>query len=355
MISKYETVYPLLKKKFSGLPSGSKVPPIRELMQQFEVSQITIDKAMKMIRMDGIIESIPGKGTFIRNKDNHAATTTTHIREIGILIPSYNGLFINNVGQYLDEAFRHQEWHVRKIIYDWEQGLNSSLGLHCCDGIVLLPAKQSVSISEISFLASLQVPFVIVNLPLLDLEVNSVSTDNYQGGRLAAKHLQECGYRRMGIIATEPVNSIVQARIDGFRSCCPDSRLFDSGTVYGENAHCKAYEITRREINQGCDCDAFFVMSDDSALGVLKALHDSEMKIPEEIGVIGFDGSPESAYYHPALTTVGHDYQGWAQAMVKHFNEALHGGNDPAIKHIVIQPKLLIRASTRNKNIPKIS
>ena len=65
------------------------------------------------------------------------------------------------------------------------------------------------------------------------------------------------------------------------------------------------------------DARAIFVANDHMALGVLRALHDRGRRVPEEVAVVGFDDTPESAYFIPPLTTVRQDFQRVGRAAVQ--------------------------------------
>jgi|GEM_PF-3380391 len=345
--AKYETVYPMLKKTIGALPPGSRLPPIRELMRQYDVSQITIDKALKLIRQDGVIESIPGKGTFTRGEITPATLRADEIPSIAILVPAFKSAFCNSASEAMNSQFADAGWQSRTISYDINHRLDSSLGLAQFSGLVYLPPRQTVNLETLEYLHSLNIPYLVANLPLLDVEVNSVCTDNFQGGRIAAEYLHKCGYHHIGIVVSEPENSIVHARINGFTSVVPHNELLFCHTQDGENSYVKAYDRVSQELEHGRRCEAYFVLSDDSALGVLKALHDKGLDIPGDVGVIGFDGSDESAYYHPALTSIGQNYAGWADAAATLFKDIFNGLSLRTCRHIIIPPKIVVRDSVK--------
>ena len=56
------------------------------------------------------------------------------------------------------------------------------------------------------------------------------------------------------------------------------------------------------------DVTAIFVANDQMALGVLSALHEAGRRVPEDVSVVGFDGSPQGEFFNPPLTTVRQNY-----------------------------------------------
>ena len=85
--------------------------------------------------------------------------------------------------------------------------------------------------------------------------------------------------------------------------------------------------------------------NDHMALGLLRALHDRGRRVPEEVAVVGFDDTPESAYFIPPLTTVRQDFQRVGRAAVQLLVGQLTGGKSRP-ERVVIDPELVCRQST---------
>lgn len=95
--------------------------------------------------------------------------------------------------------------------------------------------------------------------------------------------------------------------------------------------------------------DAIFVANDQMALAVLNTAWDKGIRIPEDLGVAGFDDISESAYFIPPLTTVRQDFRKLGALAVRKIL-ALKGRYPDASKktdHTTIPPELIIRQSTQ--------
>lgn len=90
--------------------------------------------------------------------------------------------------------------------------------------------------------------------------------------------------------------------------------------------------------------EAFFISGDEKAIGVLKALYDLKIKVPEEISVMGFDDIPISKYFSPALSTISFDYDIIATKLLKKINNLIN--NEIEISE-EISGKLIIRESIK--------
>ena len=89
---------------------------------------------------------------------------------------------------------------------------------------------------------------------------------------------------------------------------------------------------------------AVLVANDQMALGVLSAFHQHQVAIPGEKSVVGYDGTYESSFFHPALTTVSLDLDLQGKEAVRRLLDSGHG--DSARSSSVLPAKLIVRHST---------
>jgi DNA-binding LacI/PurR family transcriptional regulator len=87
-----------------------------------------------------------------------------------------------------------------------------------------------------------------------------------------------------------------------------------------------------------------FAANDQMALGVLRAFAEAQVRVPEDVSVVGFDDQPESAYFTPPLTTVRQDFEELGRKSVDLMLRELDVGMPPPTA--VVTPALHIRAST---------
>ncbi len=85
--------------------------------------------------------------------------------------------------------------------------------------------------------------------------------------------------------------------------------------------------------------------NDHMALGVLRALYDRGRRVPEEVALVGFDDTPESAYFIPPLTTIRQDFQRVGGAAVQLLVDQLSNGKRQQ-ERVVIEPELVRRQSS---------
>lgn len=158
----------------------------------------------------------------------------------------------------------------------------------------------------------LTVDLVNAGLPLVQFFSRSempgcpyVDTDNFTGGRIAARHLIELGHKRIGMIRAGSGSTSSQDRFSGFRDTLESEGIelkpewvIDMASMDGAGAP------LRRLVTQIERPTALFVWSDDVALGSMRALMDLGLRVPEDISIIGFDSTQACEHSNPRLTSV---------------------------------------------------
>ena len=182
-------------------------------------------------------------------------------------------------------------------------------------------------------------------------EFSSVSVDDKMGGRLATQHLLEIGRRRIGFIGGPASLPQVKARLTAARAAVEEhgdaSLAFVETTTMNADAGRTGAEqllaLPKRKRP-----DAVFAANDLIALGVLQALTLAQLRVPDDIAIVGYDdidfaesaAIPLSSVHQPALEI------GSAAATL--LLEVIAGGNtETDIKRIKLKPELVVRRSTR--------
>ena len=171
----------------------------------------------------------------------------------------------------------------------------------------------------------------------------AAGVDQQAGAILATDHLLELGHLRVAHVSGPPDWIEADQRRDGWRLAHQRRGLIPGPEIAGDWSAQSGYAAGLR-ISADPTQTAIFVASDAMALGVLKALHERGLRVPEDISVLGFDGVPESAYYWPALTTVVQDFSALGRRALELTLRSLDGEEAPAVD--LVEPTLLVRGST---------
>ena len=204
----------------------------------------------------------------------------------------------------------------------------------------------------ISLLRHLTVPIVYITVEAQQ-GFSSVSIDNYLGGKLATMHLIEQGYRRIGHISGPLDWWEARRRMAGWKDTLTQFGLEagDDQWVDGDWSSASGARAAEQLFAQFPRMDAIFVGNDQMALAVLQASCMRGPRIPEDLGVVGFDDIPESAFFSPPLTTVQQDQDKMARLAVEEIIKLIESGwqGETTIerKSILLAPTLVVRKSSQ--------
>ena len=139
-------------------------------------------------------------------------------------------------------------------------------------------------------------------------QIATVTVDQVTGARAATEHLLELGHETVFHLAGPLDWMQTQARIEGWKAALSDAGAELTMPLNGDWSAQSGYE-TGRMLARMSELTAVFVANDQMALGLLLALRERGLSVPDDISVVGFDDVPEAAFYQPPLTTVRQDFQ----------------------------------------------
>ena len=139
--------------------------------------------------------------------------------------------------------------------------------------------------------------------------IGVVSVDNFHGGKIATAHLLEQGYRHIGHISGPLDWWEARQRKAGWRAALEQAKIQveERQWVEGNWSSSSGEQAIKKIFLQFPEMDAVFVANDQMALSVLQYACRNGIHIPNEMGVIGFDNIPESAFFWPPLSTIFQD------------------------------------------------
>jgi DNA-binding LacI/PurR family transcriptional regulator len=212
------------------------------------------------------------------------------------------------------------------------------------DGIIFLIPLEL----ELDFIRSIcrDVPFIAIDV---DLGPASpiVMVDQERGSRLAIEHVTGLGHRQIAFISGPEQWRAANLRTAGWMKALKRAKLPPGPIVAGDwsakSGYLAAAELIRRHSGH---FSALVTANDHMALGALSAFHDSGIKVPDQISVIGYDGMPESEFYQPSLSTIYQDFGALGDVSVEFLLRMIHRPGTAPQRHIV-RPVLVPRKSTQ--------
>jgi len=209
------------------------------------------------------------------------------------------------------------------------------------DGLVLIAPQAAEAMAFVRALPT-DVPVVAVENALP--HVTSVSVDQELGARMVTEHLLSLGHETVHHVRGPSDWSEANGRVDGWLATLDEHGRTAPRELVGDWSARSGY-VAGQKLARERGVTAVFAANDSMALGVLRALHEAGVHVPDDISVAGFDDIPEAAYMTPPLTTVSQPFREVGRRSIEILLAEVEGGG-PRGGSSLIPPQLVVRNST---------
>lgn len=277
-----------------------------------------------------------------------ARTLITRRSRIVAMVVSYlENPFYPAIVERMSQRLQRDGYHLLLFISDTEavDALLEQLMQYQVDGIVLVSATLSSALA--GECARIGVPVVLFNRVDAIGTVSAVSSDNVEGGRIAARALLGAGHRSPAFVAGLENTSTSRDREAGFREELARHGIRRYRRAVGHYSFDGAHKAARRLFSTGRPPDALFVANDHMAIAVMDTLrHELGLRVPEDVSVIGFDDAPQAAWDSYRLTTVEQAVAPMVEATVALLMEQIDRKSASA-RRVDVPVRLVVRDSVR--------
>lgn len=214
-----------------------------------------------------------------------------------------------------------------------------------CDGmIVYLERPMRADVAEL--LRRSGIPVVSIGHKPSPVSRGQVMLDNFGGARAAVRHLLELGHRRIVHLSGQADYGDTIARRDGMVAALAEfgMKMDDLHIVGGEFHQNFGYRAGHDLLDGKRDFTAIFAGDDDIAAGVLLALRERRVRVPEDVSVIGFDDAFHARHMWPPLTTVRQPMDAMGEAAARLLLDLL-ARPDAGPLQVTIDTELVVRSS----------
>ncbi len=325
---------------------GDRLPVESELQKRFKVSRIVIRQAMELLGQKKLIERQPGKGTFVREPiaaQGHAMIGVLNGYRMGASDPCFAPMLdaVSNALSASDKSV------VLRNIYNVKPAeLDDMVRFVQLDGILILMPDIVESAQMVAKRVSkLGVPVVGVNFR--SNLIDCVFQDCYSGGFCVAEHLMELGHRKIWCLDFENSPVGVAERMEGFSDAISQNS-WDASLDKITTSHDDVYRMICDSVSSGQELPtAIFAADDQMAAKVITALTRYDLRVPEDISVVGYNDIHLTESHIPPLTTVHVPLREMATYAVRLLNKKLASGEqEPTGKQTMLMPKLVVRDSS---------
>jgi len=302
---KYAGIAGKLRQRVRGMEPGTKFQSVRGLMREFEASQATIYSALDLLKKEGLVIHEQGRGLRVPRTDRQMVSNALLMVAERATSPFHQSLVFalcqrarSHRLRFFVDAFPPHETPDQP----WPP-TEASAGL-------LIPGRTTLTPELISAWRNRQLPLVVMNRDLRDIGVDSIDTDHYRGGQLAARHLLELGHRELAVILHQPDSFTLSRRVQGFRDAVNDAGA--RVRVHAASQPIDGAELepfVRYTLTEHPEATALFALTHSSAAAALHALQHLDRQAPRDISLLGYDHLGRLT--NPNLTTIDQRWTTW--------------------------------------------
>ena len=264
---------------------------------------------------------------------------------IGIILPEIKHSFYSEIFEEINEICLERELIPELLLTEFNQfrieDIKKQIIYQKMDGIIL--AYHTL---DFSFIDEKICPSVLIDVPDDDFEnFDKVIIDNLEGAKEAVKYLIEIGHRRIGFISDTVTT---KKRFEGYKNALEENNIeIDETLIEIRNGRSEeiGYQAGLKLLSKPNRPTAIFCVNDLIAIGLIRASFELNIKVPEQISIIGFDDIPVSRYLPIPLTTVSQPIKDIARESVGLLFDRIKNPEKPSITK-KLKTNLIIRKST---------
>lgn len=295
------------------LQPGQKLPARRILAEELGVNMVTVRSAYLQLEQQGIVVSRHGTGTFVCfDAPDRLQTGGRWYDTITVVIGA------DQLGDCRREAIH--------IISDILSGVSEVLGARCGRYVFVsdINARNMRSVSKqgavllyqlggqtdeasVRELQGRGIPVIVAWGGQVPMALPRVHYDAYAAAEVGPRHLVDCGYRRIGFMGLKSSSDIsLGIKFLQFTNVLQEAGLdlLARDVRHVRNIPGEACLAMMQMLAAGDLPDALFIDTDFKAMESLQAIHHAGLKVPDDIGIVSFDGFAESSRFTPKLTVV---------------------------------------------------
>ena len=214
------------------------------------------------------------------------------------------------------------------------------------DGILLVPALNGLD--STALIKKQNIPMVVLDRRLPELMTDVVRCDSEGGAYELTQLLLSLGHREIAILNGPKGVSTSEDRLAGYRRALTEAGIpiNPKREYYGAFNQESGFEMTQKALAEAQKPTALFATNNFIACGVLKALHELELRVPEDIAVVGFDDLPSALVTFPFLTVAAQPAYEMGRRAIEILLKKLDGESSDQYQEVVLPVEIVIRQSS---------
>ncbi|MCK4796542.1 MAG: LacI family DNA-binding transcriptional regulator [Spirochaetes bacterium] len=333
------TIHSIAKKAGVSIATVSRVfDPIKSKL----VSPGTKEKILKIVKEEGY---------YPNSQARYLAGAPVNI--LGVVLPNesffYGSYYTTEIIRGVTEKAENLGFNIMLFAthhplkyFNYQKITKSKI----VSGLILVNTGAD-EINTIKDLYNEKIPFVVVNNYIKNMSINYVDLDNVEAAYQAVVYLIKKGHKKIAILNGQSVSRNAKDRMKGYKKALKEYNipLTNEYIMNGEFLEVKAKEAVTELLKLKNLPSAIFCSNDGMALGAIHAVKENNLRIPDDIAIIGFDDSRLATVISPSLSSVHQPLYEIGSTATKILIERLQNPNLAPCK-VIFKGELVIRESS---------
>jgi len=328
-------------------------PKIKDVARVAGVSVTTVSRVLNGERYvkDDLKEKVNQAINQLGYAPSHIARSLVRNKTnlIGVIVPDLTSSFYSTILSSIEEAASSNDYNllVCNIIEDIDKELKyiNVFQEMRVEGIIIMHEKINEEIRAL--IHKMNIPVIFSSVKPMDQEFASVIIDDYKAAYDATKYLIELGHEEIGFIGGD-MRDITsgQNRYSGYRNALSDHsiKIIYENIRFGDYKVKSGYEQMKDILRNKQTPTAVFAVSDDMAVGAMNCIWDHNLRVPEDISIMGFDGSQLTELARPRLTSMEQPIQDMGKVTMAALLKQIKN-KETSTEDIILEHKLVVRES----------
>ncbi|WP_297707228.1 LacI family DNA-binding transcriptional regulator [uncultured Eudoraea sp.] len=314
----------------------------RALNDHPDISKKTKENVVSLAKQLHYVPNLFARG--FRSQESHI---------LGVIVPNISHLYTSTILKGILEEAEIRGYRVivseSKNNETKQAEMIQTMMQFGVDGILLSLARSISTVDDVLQVLN-RIPLVLFDKVSGKIPCTQIVIDEEGAAFNAVEHLINLGKKRIAIIKETENSYNSEQRFFGYQRALQEHGLpVDEKIILGTEdiSLVNGRRLTNILLSMNKRPDAIFAITDNAAIGAIKALNKYKIKIPEEVAVVGFSNSVNSTIIHPALTTVDQPGEKIGSTAVKYLiDEIVNQKNTITTKTVKIKTNLIVRDSS---------
>jgi LacI family transcriptional regulator len=272
---------------------------------------------------------------------------------IGILVPEIKHDFFSSAISGIEEVAYQSGYTIilsqSNESFEREVVNTNALMHHRVAGIIVSISQHTKNGDHFQLLLDRNIPLVFFDRVCEEINANKVVIDDESSALSAVKYLLDNGYKKIAHFAGPKELDICKKRLSGYKSALENAglNLNNNYILYGGLHESDGYKSMDELISKNLIPDAIFCVNDPVAIGAFQRIKEAGLKIPQDVGIVGFSNNKITSLVDPQITTVDQPSFEMGKKAAELLIEMIESPSKMKTpKTIVLNTKLIVRGST---------